>query len=135
MNEENHGGEVATWSPLDDNGSAEVRVNGKRITTMPSYSGAEEVAQRINAALAPSEQPEPVACDTGREAIWKVVHEVWQLLDDAETDSAGITTPNQERWNAVSEAMDELEALVPDSEGPFWGGYPVNYLWPKGAAK
>ena len=73
--------------------------------------------------------------DAGREAIWKVVHEVWQLLDDAETDSAGITTPVQARWDAVSEAMDALEALVPDSEGPFWGGYPVNYLWPKGASK
>jgi hypothetical protein len=73
--------------------------------------------------------------DAGREAIWRVVQEVWQLLDDAETDSRGITTPLQERWNAVSEAMDELEALVPDSEGPFWGGYPVNYLWPKELAK
>ena len=75
------------------------------------------------------------ATNAGREAIWKVVHEVWQLLDDAETDSAGITTPDQQRWQAVSEAMDALEALVPESEGPFWGGYPVNYLWPKGEAK
>lgn len=73
--------------------------------------------------------------DAGREAVWKVVHEVWQLLDDAETDSAGLTTPDQDRWAAVSQAMEELEALVPNSEGPTWGGYPVNYLWPKGAAK
>lgn len=70
------------------------------------------------------------AVDVGREAIWKLVHEVWQLLDEAETDSAGITTPDQERWQAVSDAMDALEALVPDSAGPFWGGFPVNYFWP-----
>lgn len=43
--------DCATWVPLDDNGLAEVRVNGKRITSMPSYAGAEEVAERINAAL------------------------------------------------------------------------------------
>lgn len=51
-------GGIATWHPLDDNGMAEVRINGKRITTMPSYPGAEEVAQRINAALSASPQPE-----------------------------------------------------------------------------
>lgn len=73
--------------------------------------------------------------DAGRQAIWQLVHEVWQLLDDAETDSAGITTPDQERWQAVSDAMDALEALIPDSAGPFWGGYPVNYFWPKGESK
>ena len=54
-------GGTATWHPLDDNGMAEVRINGKRITTMPSYPGAEEVAQRINAALAASPQPAAVA--------------------------------------------------------------------------
>lgn len=43
--------DVATWIPLDDNGLAEVRVNGQRITSMPSYAGAEEVAERINRAL------------------------------------------------------------------------------------
>ena len=43
--------DVATWFPLDDNGLAEVRLNGKRITSMPSYAGAEEVAERINQAL------------------------------------------------------------------------------------
>lgn len=68
--------------------------------------------------------------DAGRQAIWAVVHEVWQLLDDGETDGAGKTTIDQERWQAVSDAMDRLEALVPDTEGPFWGGYPVNYFWP-----
>lgn len=80
-------------------------------------------------AAKPVEDGAPSKGEEGREAIWKVVHEVWQLLDDAETDSAGITTPDQERWRAVSEAMDALESLVPDSEGPFWGGYPVNYFW------
>ena len=69
--------------------------------------------------------------DAGRETIWKVVHEVWQMLDDAESDGFGVTTPDQARWQAVSDAMDELEALVPDSVGPFWGGFPVNYFWPK----
>ena len=43
--------EAATWAPLDEDGNAEVRVNGKRITSMPSYDGAREVAERINAAL------------------------------------------------------------------------------------
>jgi hypothetical protein len=43
--------DCATWLPLDDNGLAEVRLNGRRITSMPSYAGAEEVAERINAAL------------------------------------------------------------------------------------
>ena len=45
----------ATWLPLDDNGLAEVRLNGRRITSMPSYAGAEEVAERINAALTQGE--------------------------------------------------------------------------------
>ncbi|MCO8028503.1 hypothetical protein NI454_00910 [Brevundimonas diminuta] len=81
------------------------------------------------------DKPEGGAVDVGREAIWKLVHEVWQLLDEAETDSAGITTPDQERWQAVSDAMDALEALVPDSAGPFWGGFPVNYFWPAPATR
>lgn len=80
-------------------------------------------------------QDEGASEDTGRQAIWKLVHAVWCLLDDAETDSAGITTPDQQRWTEVSQAMDELKALVPSSEGPTWGGYPVNYLWPKGGSK
>lgn len=51
-------GREATWHKLDDQGLAEVRVNGKRIVSMPSYPGAEEVASRINAALS---QPAPEA--------------------------------------------------------------------------
>lgn len=43
--------DCATWLPLDENGAAEVRVNGQRITSMPSYAGAEEIAERINKAL------------------------------------------------------------------------------------
>lgn len=42
---------AATWHALDDNGSAELRVNGCRITSFPSYSAADEAAQRINAAM------------------------------------------------------------------------------------
>lgn len=42
---------LATWHPLDDDGAAELRVNGKRITSFPSYPAAEEAAGRINAAL------------------------------------------------------------------------------------
>lgn len=45
---------LATWHPLDDDGAAELRVNGKRITSFPSYPSAEEAAERINAALSPA---------------------------------------------------------------------------------
>lgn len=101
---------------------------------------AQQVCYRLIAEAKNKVRADAIRCalfplDAGREAVWKVVHEVWQLLDDAETDGAGLTTPDQERWAAVSQAMEELEALVPNSEGPTWGGYPVNYLWPKGAAK
>lgn len=44
---------VATWHPLDENGWAELRVNGRRITTLPSYPAAEEAAERNNEALSP----------------------------------------------------------------------------------
>lgn len=67
--------------------------------------------------------------DVGREAIWKVVHELWQLLDDGETGADGTVTIDQARYQEVSKAMDDLEALVPDDAGPFWGGFPVNYFW------
>lgn len=81
------------------------------------------------------EEAQPDSGEAGREAIWKVVHEVWQLLDGGETDSAGVTTIVQERLQAVSEAMDALEALVPEIEGPFWGGFPVNYFWSRRAGQ
>ena len=68
-------GGIATWHPLDDNGMAEVRINGKRITTMPSYPGAEEVAQRINAALSASPQPEAgEASEDDRAQAWLLRH-------------------------------------------------------------
>jgi hypothetical protein len=41
----------ATWHALDEDGSAELRVNGQRITSFPSYPSAEEAARRINDAL------------------------------------------------------------------------------------
>lgn len=91
------------------------------------------MTDRNKVVLSPEAREGEAAADAGRQAIWAVVHEVWQLLDDGETDSAGKTTVDQDRWQAVSDAMDKLEALVPDSEGPFWGGYPVNYFWPKAA--
>lgn len=47
------GGKPATWHKLDDTGLAELRVNGQRITSFPSYPGAQEAAERINAALSP----------------------------------------------------------------------------------
>ncbi|KRE08145.1 hypothetical protein ASE61_00575 [Bosea sp. Root670] len=46
--------ESATWHALDEDGNAELRVNGKRITSFPSYPAAQEAAERINAALAPA---------------------------------------------------------------------------------
>lgn len=68
----------ATWARIDDEGYAEVRVNGERITTVPSYGGAEEVCQRINAALsAPSV--------TG-EALDEVVNRLSEVADDCEGD-------------------------------------------------
>lgn len=68
--------------------------------------------------------------DAGREAIWKVVHEVWQMLDDSENDvSNGKVTVEHLSYQAVSDAMCALEELVPESVGPFWGGFPVNYFW------
>jgi hypothetical protein len=85
-----------------------------------------------------SARPAPVASGgqhssgesiAGREAIHKVIHELWQLLDDGETGADGTVTIDQARYQEVSKAMDEMEALVPDSAGPFWGGFPVNYFW------
>lgn len=71
--------------------------------------------------------------DAGLKAIWQLVHDVWQLLDDGETGPDGVTVVDQDRLKSVSKAMDGLEALVPDSERPFWGGFPVLYLWPDAA--
>jgi hypothetical protein len=42
---------VVRWTPLDDNGLASVEINGKRITAVPSYGEAQEVANRIRFAL------------------------------------------------------------------------------------
>lgn len=83
----------------------------------------------ILAALCPQPSGETLAADAGREALRKVIHELWQLLDDGETGADGTVTIDQSRYQEVSKAMDELEALVPDSAGPFWGGFPVNYFW------
>jgi hypothetical protein len=44
----------ATWHALDEEGYAELRVCGKRITTFASWPAAEEAADRINSALAAS---------------------------------------------------------------------------------
>jgi hypothetical protein len=52
----------AIWHSLDDNGLAELRVRGMRITSFPSYGAAHEAAQRINAALGPvAASPPPAA--------------------------------------------------------------------------
>jgi hypothetical protein len=131
------GGEAELEAEVSTAALADALVEVAKMIAAPgTKSIIERSAKRLRALSAPSVTGEAVAPDTGREAIWKVVHEVWRLLDEAETDGmTGITTPDQERWNAVSEAMDELEALVPESEGPFWGGFPVNYLWPKEAGQ
>lgn len=114
--------------PVDDLAQEIRRVDGNH--DLGAGALAEALLPFLSRFTAAHAREEGGAVDVGREAIWKLVHEVWQLLDEAETDSAGITTPDQERWQAVSEAMDALEALVPDSAGPFWGGFPVNYFWP-----
>lgn len=65
-------------------------------------------------------------------AVWRVVHQAWILMDNTEHDmSTGERNIEPDDFEALSDAMDYLESLVPDSEGPFWGGYPVSYLWPK----
>ncbi|MGQ2989490.1 MAG: DUF3850 domain-containing protein [Brevundimonas sp.] len=76
----------------------------------------------------------PAQPDLARDAIRSVVHEAWQLLDDTETGADGAVTVDQERFAALGEAMAALEAMTPDSEGPFWGGFPVTYFWPSGSA-
>lgn len=92
-------------------------------------SNAREAAADAIVALSTPPSAPAGGGEAGRQAIWNVVHEVWQLLDDAETGPDGVTVVEQSRLQSVSEAMDALEALVPDSEGPFWGGFPVNYFW------
>lgn len=63
------------------------------------------------------------------DALWLVVHQAWILMDDTCHDmTTNQITVEEEDLTALSEAMDKLEALVPEEEGPFWGGYPVSYL-------
>jgi len=66
------------------------------------------------------------------DALWAVVHQAWTLMDDScEDHTLGpepIITVDRESLDALSQAMDKLESLVPEEEGPFWGGYPVSYL-------
>lgn len=86
MSAENTG--PASWHPLDENGYAELRVNGKRITTFPSYPGAEEAAQRINQALAPPSATAPRAPDAGvvnkAMARYCIANDINRLSDEAE---------------------------------------------------
>lgn len=99
-------GGIATWHPLDDNGMAEVRINGKRITTMPSYPGAEEVAQRINAALAASPQPE-----AGEAADWSR-----DLTAAPEGEAVLLATSAGHVGEAIAPVRDD-----PDDDW-FWAG-------------
>jgi len=66
------------------------------------------------------------------DALWLVVHQAWILMDDScEDHTLGpepVITVERENLDALSDAMDKLDALVPEEEGPFWGGYPVAYL-------
>ncbi len=114
--------------PKDAVLSWEVPEEGRAVWQLGSESSPvgllmHRAADRLD-GLAPTRE-----ADTGREAIRKVIHELWQLLDDGETGADGTVTIDQARYQEVSKAMDELEALVPDSAGPFWGGFPVNYFW------
>ncbi len=69
--------------------------------------------------------------DAARDALYNVIHQLWCVLDDScESATTGEITVEPEGFKKLGEAMDALEALVPESEGPFWGGYPVTYLWP-----
>ena len=104
-------------------GSGEVE---EALSCLADYDHTGRLERAVRAELCPNPTQE---AEAGREALWKVVHELWQLLDDGETGADGTVTIDQARYQEVSKAMDDLEALVPDSEGPTWGGYPVNYFW------
>ena len=102
-------GGIATWHPLDDNGMAEVRINGKRITTMPSYPGAEEVAQRINAALSASPQPE-----AGEAVAWR------EPSEPAPRDGRWIVTINKYRGVEAIRWSSETSRLDPEARERGW---------------
>lgn len=67
--------------------------------------------------------------EKARDAIWKVVHMAWCLLDN--TQNSDPPEVDQVDWDNLSKSLDELESLVPQEEGPTWGGFPASYLWDK----
>ena len=121
-------GQRVEWKSKAFTGTGDADLlNWSRNHLMPII--AFRLASLSPAASEPGGESGAALADAGREAIRKVIHEVWQLLDDGETGPDGSVTIDQARYQEVSKAMDELEALVPDSVGPFWGGFPVNYFW------
>jgi len=104
----------ATWHALDEEGYAELRVCGKRITTFASWPAAEEAADRINSALAAS--PSSPACGVRVKATEADVERVARALA---ADELGMGDPPavvesivNHQWRAFeSQARVALSAL------------------------
>ena len=61
-----------------------------------------------------------------RTAVCNVLNMAWCLLDSTANENPPEVP--QEDWNALSESMDKLEALIPASEGPCWPGVAARLL-------
>jgi hypothetical protein len=61
--------------------------------------------------------------------LWDAVHATllcaWNLLDGTQNNASGV---NQADWDALSAAMKNMGALVPETERPFSPSYAVRYL-------
>lgn len=102
----------ATWHPLDDEGLAEVRVNGKRITSMPSYDGAKDVAQRINEALSTT-PARAEAQDEG--AAIKCLREIVKEANAHKANSTEYGAGMEDGLNAAALLAEEALRVVQSS--------------------
>ncbi len=120
----------ATWRALDDEGNAELRVNGKRITSFPSYSAAEEAANRINAALS-SIPAQPVGAITWadiRENFGSTDLSIFDLLaavndiiaKRAPSHPAAVAVTDEMVERACRQEFDNWDKYVADPEHMRW---------------
>jgi hypothetical protein len=71
-----------------------------------------------------------------REAVREVVCQAWCLMDDScENAQTGEITIDKDSLGNLSNAMDALEALLPDDEGQNPGSRAVVLFWPPVAAE